>query len=385
MKNSDDILLSVIVPVYNVEPYLRRCLDSILKQKYMPNEIICVDDGSTDGSSEILDEYRKLNNNIKVIHKINGGLVSARKEGLSVAKGKYISYVDSDDWIEENMYEEMLKKIEAEQADLATSGCIRDYGSHSIVDRENIPADVYEGEKLQKGLKDQLIDTNLFFKSNLSIHIYNKIFLREKLIEKQMQVDDRINIGEDAACVYPYILDSKKIVVMGKTYYHYCIRDDSIMGKQGIEEYEKGQILKELLEKEFTKHKELLNNYEQCKSIVLYCSLLQCTEKIVSYRNGILYPFGVVSKSDKIVIYGAGRFGKELYRIMKIKGFNIEALVDKNEQEGVLGIEELEHISYSKILVSVLGANICSHILEQFKSMNINMADVMIVNPYIEI
>lgn len=385
MKNSDDILLSVIVPVYNVKPYLRRCLDSILKQKYMPNEIICVDDGSTDGSSEILDEYRKQNNNIKVIHKINGGLVSARKEGLSAAKGKYISYVDSDDWIEENMYEEMLKKIEVEQADLATSGCIRDYGSHSIVDRENIPADVYEGEKLQKGLKDQLIDTNLFFKSNLSMHIYNKIFLREKLIEKQMQVDDRINIGEDAACVYPYILDSEKIVVIGKAYYHYCIRNDSIMGKQGIGEYEKGQILKELLEKEFTKHKELLNNCEQCKSIVLYCSILQCTEKIVSYRNGILYPFGVVSKSDKIVIYGAGRFGKELYRIMKIKGFNIEALVDKNEQEGVLGIEELEHISYSKILVSVLGANICSHILEQFKNMNINMADVMIVNPYIEI
>lgn len=381
MKNSDDILLSVIVPVYNVEPYLRRCLDSILKQKYMPNEIICVDDGSTDGSSEILDEYRKLNNNIKVIHKINGGLVSARKEGLSVAKGKYISYVDSDDWIEENMYEEMLKKIEAEQADLATSGCIRDYGSHSIVDRENIPADVYEGEKLQKGLKDQLIDTNLFFKSNLSIHIYNKIFLREKLIEKQMQVDDRINIGEDAACVYPYILDSKKIVVMGKTYYHYCIRDDSIMGNPGLKEYKKSIYLKELLEKEFSKHDEVKGNMEQYKSIALYCSLLQYASKEIYYKNGVLFPYGKVSKTDRIVVYGAGRFGNELYKILTDKGFCIVGWVDKNNREGLLKVEDIEKIEFDKVLIAVLGIDMCKNIINRLTSHGIDRSKIMTVNP----
>lgn len=172
-KNS--IILSVVVPVYNVKAYLNRCLNSILNQKYIPDEIICVDDGSTDGSSQILDEYAEKYNNIRVIHKANNGLVSARKAGLKIARGKYVTYVDSDDWIENNMYEEMLKEIELNHADLVTSGCIRNYDTHIMYEEENIPAGVYEGIALQKEIKERLIETNIFFKSNLSIHIYNEL------------------------------------------------------------------------------------------------------------------------------------------------------------------------------------------------------------------
>ena len=98
-------IVTVIVPVYNVENYLQQCIDSIIGQSYKYLEIILVDDGSTDGSGKICDEYANQDNRIKVIHKQNGGLVSARKAGLKEATGKYIAFVDSDDWIDTDMYE----------------------------------------------------------------------------------------------------------------------------------------------------------------------------------------------------------------------------------------------------------------------------------------
>lgn len=111
-------LVSIIIPVYNVEPYLRRCVDSVLRQTYKNIEIIIVNDGSTDGCAEICDEYGKNHANITVIHKPNGGLSSARNAGLDIAKGQYISFVDSDDYILEEIIEHAVELLEKENAQL---------------------------------------------------------------------------------------------------------------------------------------------------------------------------------------------------------------------------------------------------------------------------
>ena len=97
-------LVSILVPVYNVEDYLERCLDSLLQQSLTQIEIVCVNDGSTDKSAEILEEYAKKDNRIVVVHKKNGGLPSARNAGLDVAKGKYVGFVDSDDYVDKDMF-----------------------------------------------------------------------------------------------------------------------------------------------------------------------------------------------------------------------------------------------------------------------------------------
>lgn len=109
--------ISVIVPVYNVSKYLKKCLDSIIKQSYNNLEIILVDDGSTDDSGKICDEYSTIDNRILVIHKNNGGLSSARNAALDISTGAYVGFVDSDDWIESTMYEEMCNLLEREQCD----------------------------------------------------------------------------------------------------------------------------------------------------------------------------------------------------------------------------------------------------------------------------
>ena len=112
-------LITVIVPVYNVKDYLQQCVESICGQTYQNLEILLVDDGSTDGSGKICDELAKKDTRIKVIHKPNGGLSDARNAGLDVATGDYIGYVDSDDYIEPDMFEILLTNIEEHQADIS--------------------------------------------------------------------------------------------------------------------------------------------------------------------------------------------------------------------------------------------------------------------------
>lgn len=118
MKN----IITIIVPIYNVSKYLRKCIDSILAQSYTALEIILVDDGSPDDCGSICDEYAKKDTRIRVVHKENGGLSSARNAGLEIATGSYIGFVDSDDWIEPSMYEEMINLLEKENCDMVECG-----------------------------------------------------------------------------------------------------------------------------------------------------------------------------------------------------------------------------------------------------------------------
>ena len=107
-------LVSIIIPIYNVEKYLTKCIESVINQTYKNLEIILVNDGSTDNSKEIIDKYSLIDSRIKVINKKNGGLSEARNAGIEIAKGDYIGFLDSDDWIELNMYEKLYKYIKQE-------------------------------------------------------------------------------------------------------------------------------------------------------------------------------------------------------------------------------------------------------------------------------
>ena len=122
MACREEVKVSVVIPVYNTETYLKKCLNSVRNQTLREIEMICVDDGSTDGSLRILEEYARADSRIKVIHKENGGLVSARKAGVALAVGQYTGYVDSDDWIDSGMYEYLYRTALQNQADMVSSG-----------------------------------------------------------------------------------------------------------------------------------------------------------------------------------------------------------------------------------------------------------------------
>ena len=189
-------LISVVVPIYNIENYIRKCIESIQNQTYKKIEIILVDDGSTDLSGKICDEYALNDSRIKVIHKKNGGLVSARKVGIENAEGMYATYVDGDDWIESDMYEKLLNQIV--DADIIISGKIRDYGDHSVYERNKIPEGIYNADDLKNIIYATMMYTGRFYERGISPQIYQNLYVKEILLKHCNSLSLLIPIIESA-------------------------------------------------------------------------------------------------------------------------------------------------------------------------------------------
>ena len=159
-----DNLISVIVPIYNIENHIDRCVESIVKQSYKKLEIILVDDGSTDKSGYICDKWRMLDSRIKVIHKKNGGLSDARNFGLDVANGEYISFIDGDDFIDKNMYNDMLSYINRYQCDICVCGICKTENGKEFITRpytyENPEYTIFDSEDAIRELLNDKIDVS---------------------------------------------------------------------------------------------------------------------------------------------------------------------------------------------------------------------------------
>ena len=224
-------LISVIVPVYQIDRYIGVCIESLMNQTYRNLEIILVDDGSKDRGAELCDLYAKKDNRIRVVHKENGGLVSARKAGLEISNGEFIGYVDGDDWVEPGFYEDLVNTIIEYDSDIAIAGMSRDLFSVSSKISSKIPAGNYEGERLNK-LKENMMVYGRFSRIGITTYVWNKLYKRSLLLKYQMDVDNAISIGEDAAVTYPYLMACEKISIIDNYDYHYRQREDSMLKKQ---------------------------------------------------------------------------------------------------------------------------------------------------------
>lgn len=221
--------LSIIVPVYNVEKYLEECLDSILEQTFTDYELILVDDGSTDRSGVICEQYRKKTDVIKVIHKENGGLVSARKAGISVACGKYIGYVDADDKIEQTMYQKLCEDAVKSNADIVICDVWQWDGKNKYPIAQNLESGVFSKEQLIQKIYPNILYAGQYYQFGFLPAMWNKIYRRDILEKNQLLVDDRIRIGEDAACSYLCILDADKVSYLKNEYeYYYRLNRNSM-------------------------------------------------------------------------------------------------------------------------------------------------------------
>lgn len=218
-------LLSVIVPVYNSEKYICECVESILAQKFRDFELILVDDGSKDSSSDICDSFASRDSRVTVLHKKNGGVVSARKAGINAAKGKYAAFVDSDDWIEKDMYELMIQHMEEYNCDLVMCGvdhCDNDVFLTSGSTHSVIGGGYFDRAAIEKEILPKMIYSGSFFSFGLYPVMWNKLYKRELLAKHLADVHDSIRIGEDAACVYPYIFESNSLYfIKDRELYHY--------------------------------------------------------------------------------------------------------------------------------------------------------------------
>lgn len=221
-------MISVIVPIYGVEAYIKQCVDSIIAQKYKDLEIILVDDGSKDNCPAICDEYAKIDDRIKVVHKQNGGLVSARQAGLKVATGEYIGFVDGDDWIADDMYQTMADVIEKYSPDVIASEFISEYETKSVVSDQLFEEGFYDKSRLESEIYPKMLFKGTFYQFGIFPNCWTKLFKREILEKNLPKVDTRIKMGEDAAFTYACLLDANSFYGIKKGMYHYRILASSM-------------------------------------------------------------------------------------------------------------------------------------------------------------
>lgn len=211
-------LISVIVPIYRVERYLSKCVESILNQTYRHLEIILVDDGSPDGSGAICDEFAEKDSRIRVIHKENGGLSDARNAGIQVAGGEYLAFVDGDDWIEPDMYEAMLGLTEKYGAKLVCAG---------RYDENDSTGEMVIGlcPQREEALPGTEVVRRIFRWDGLDSSACDKLFHREIFHNIRFPVG---RVVEDVPTIYRVVLLSEKAAMLPKPAYHYVHREKSI-------------------------------------------------------------------------------------------------------------------------------------------------------------
>ncbi len=222
---SQQDLITVIVPVYKVEDYIHRCVESLLKQTYRNLEIILVDDGSPDGCPAICDNYAAIDERVKVIHKKNGGLSDARNVAIDVATGKYIGFVDSDDYIQNDMYEKLISAAKETEADIVVCGHYVEQGNKLTM--EEAPRDTIQ---ILSGVEAQLL---LLQDKAMKNYAWNKLYLRTLFEGVRYPVHRNF---EDIATTYLLFDKAKKICWIPEYLYFYQIREDSISFKNSSDE-----------------------------------------------------------------------------------------------------------------------------------------------------
>ena len=213
--------ISIIIPVYNVKDYLDRCLNSVISQTYTNIEIILVDDGSTDGSSAMCDDWKYRDDRIKVVHKENGGLSSARNKGLDIATGEYVGFVDSDDWIEANMYELLYRAIKEASADLALSNMVIAKTVKDKAENKEYKSTVLNKEDLYK----------VFFRVsdyNINYCVCDKLFKRNTIGNHRFTEGI---ILEDIDFMFPFIQKCNTAVQINQSLYYWFYNYGSITRK----------------------------------------------------------------------------------------------------------------------------------------------------------
>lgn len=216
-------LVSVIIPVYNTEKYLNQCINSVLAQTLSDIEVLLIDDGSTDGSGKICDDYARKDKRIHVIHTSNHGVSHARNRGLDQAKGEYISFTDSDDWIDPDMIATLYRLMQTHHADLSTCGYIIEDENGSIIYNIKEKA-IYTLNKWDT-IYSLFHDKHYKYKGNL----WDKLYNRNIIDNHHLRFNEKIYYNEDRLFIFQYLSYCQSLAYTSSPYYHYIMRSNSAM------------------------------------------------------------------------------------------------------------------------------------------------------------
>lgn len=322
MYKNDDIKFSVIVPVYNGEEYLEKCLESILCQTYVEFEIIIVNDGSIDKSGEICDYYATIDNRVKVIHQENKGLISARKEGIDNATGDFVVFVDADDWIEDNELDILKQIISINNVDIIEFGFFKEYDEQIIEERIcALKEGMYVRNELWNKINDCIYNYPCFVRP-VEVSLCTKA-IRISLIKKVLnKIDLNITNGEDCVTTFALLHEINNLYVMHNCLYHYRVNNNSMTHKV----CNKGNY--ELL------RKQLIITHNEYKMIndIKYMNYVSIQEQF------LIAPYYPIKKyiiptfiNKKVALFGKGVFSNNIQRICKQNNINIDIIIDSKD------------------------------------------------------
>ncbi|MCR5250363.1 MAG: glycosyltransferase [Lachnospiraceae bacterium] len=277
---------SIIVPVYNIAPFLEECVESILRQSFRDYELFLVDDGSTDASGSICDSYAAKDPRVKVIHKENGGLVSVRKTAAALVSGDYVLSVDGDDWIGEDYLQTVAEKIDETGADMIAWGYTRTEtdGTKRMSLLNRAECGIYEGERLDAIRRSYLFDPEQD-EINMGSLLYNladKAIKREFYAASQPQVPDGVTEGEDAAANWLILKQISSLQVIDMDSYYYRLNSASITGSLKTESIKRQKLLEDFL----LKHADNEWQLKQIRGFAFYRVIFVLDRAVKSgYKN----------------------------------------------------------------------------------------------------
>lgn len=357
-----DKKISVIIPVYNTEDMLHKCISSVLKQIYHNLQIILIDDGSTDKSAWICEQFAHTDHRIEVYHTENKGLVAARKLGLKMSVGDYIGFVDSDDYIEPNMFLELLKMLVESNADFIHSGYYIEEAEKEkkiVCNFGNCVIELKSTENKIDFLKKYILEEE---KGSVLPNIWSKLFKAEFIKKCYKYVPDEQQYGEDFICLLRCIQESKKIILYKKAMYHYQVRVKSL-SHLDYDEY----LLKEVrLWHCLMAVLEDYQNFRMLQTSMFFFLKRRMIHMI--FRTGcwkqnipqFYFKDIELLEEKRIVIFGAGKVGRDYYvQISKYEKCNIIAWIDSNwnnyhfENVNIISVESINEMSFDLIIIAV--------------------------------
>ncbi len=328
-------LISIIIPVFNVKEYLEECLHSVISQTYENLQIIVIDDGSTDGSREICDRFCCCDERVLVIHKKNGGLVSARKEGLKYVKGKYVGFVDADDYILPDMYKDLLEIIHKEKADFVHSGYWEidiEGGTSREVRINSRIVEIDDESKRKKEITDLFLNPRS--ENFLTYSIWSKLYTAEFICDCYSEIPDYQQYGEDMIALFMMLIKTRRMIIDDRCNYMHRIRTGTLSHFHDsisiVEEFKLCESINML----HRKHENVINNNEYW--LFIEKKLKNAFERKLSnvYRIPEYYYKKVdLIRSKKICLYGAGRVAEDYYLQLKKNKIDIVFVADRQGNE----------------------------------------------------
>ncbi|KHM51277.1 hypothetical protein NZ47_11370 [Anaerovibrio lipolyticus] len=323
-------MLSVIVPVYQAVETLERCVSSILVQDVDDIEVILVDDGSSDGSSELCDLLCDEYSNVIVKHIENSGPYQARKQGVLIAKGEVITFVDADDWLEEGAYRKILKVYNENTPDVLLFAYRLGQDGKTVFHEHK--DGLYSKDKIENQILSSMMCDVKLGRRRIDPSLCCKLMKKELFLKVTSGVNERIVWGEDAAVAYPMLCAADNIYIYNKAFYHYCVTNASCTQNYPVSRITELQSFKRVLEEKISLNSKKnfrwqIDSYMRIFLDMLSVNWFGCRRTSQIYS----FPFTIIKPRSRVKMFGAGEVGKSYFQTIIQTGYvELTGWYDKN-------------------------------------------------------